>query len=109
MPRRTRKQRVVFFAWSQLLWVITRLAAPSHSRGASRSACWKDVCRSGNLHFRPALAGIETLHRRGLRLRLYAEVRLINLAVLVDDERHDAGVCVSRRIRDDSEAADRAP
>src|SRR4029453_15252116 len=39
--------------------------------------------------------------------RLRAEIRLVNLPILIDDERHDAGIAVLCRIRDDGESADR--
>src|SRR4029453_901769 len=39
--------------------------------------------------------------------RLRAEIRLVNLSILIDDERHDAGIAVLCRIRDNGESADR--
>src|SRR5437763_16246200 len=57
---------------------------------------------------RPAFARIVALHLPRADPRGRPEIGLKDLAVLVDDERHDARAAVFRWIRDHGEAADRA-
>src|SRR4030095_3298492 len=59
------------------------------------------------IHGRPRLVRIEALHLGRLLRRFRSEIRLVDLPILIDDERHDAGIAVLCRIRDDGESADR--
>src|SRR5262245_24843111 len=49
---------------------------------------------------------IERSHARGNPACAWAEVPFVNVAVIVDDEGHDAGVAVLRRVSDKADPAD---
>src|SRR5438552_17665725 len=58
-------------------------------------------------HRRPAVTGIVLAHRARAQRRARSKISLIDLAVLIHDERHDAGAAIFGRIGNDRKAADR--
>src|SRR5437868_12894036 len=57
-------------------------------------------------HFPPGMVRIERGYARSDTSRPVAEILFENIAIIVDDERHDAGVAVFGGIGDEPEAAD---
>src|SRR5437764_2873332 len=58
-------------------------------------------------HRRPAVTGIVLAHRARAPRRARSKISLLDLAVLIHDERHDAGAAIFGRIGNDRKAADR--
>src|SRR6478672_6928567 len=82
-------------------------------RGETRAAqCFKNrlIAHAGfasrSADRGPAGTGIETLQPARLVHRAGAEISLIDLSFLIDDEGHDAGIAVPCRVGDDGEASD---
>src|SRR5262249_27257804 len=57
-------------------------------------------------HLPPGMIGIEGGHLRGDAGCAIAKVPFVDVAIIVDDEGHDAGVAVFRRIGDGGKATD---
>src|SRR3982751_5079220 len=73
-----------------------------------RGGLWSLGSGSGRrvVNASPLRPGIERGHVLGDRLRVVAEAALVEDAVVVGEEGHDAGVAVLRRVGDDGEPAD---
>ena len=54
----------------------------------------------------PGVIWIERGHLRGDAACSITEISLVDVTIIVDDEGHDAGIAVFRRISDKAEAAD---
>src|SRR4029077_8165604 len=75
-----------------------------HEAAAARSF-------GGALFFRidylpPGVIGVERGDTRGIPGRAFAEILFVYVAIIVDDERHDAGVAIFGGVGDEPEATD---
>src|SRR5262249_52648056 len=55
-------------------------------------------------HFPPGMVRIERGHARADPLGPWPEILFVNVAIIVDDERHDAGITILGGIGDEAEA-----
>src|SRR4029077_2085886 len=83
---------------------VKKLSGRSHEAAAARSF-------GGALFFRidylpPGVIGVERGDTRGISGRAFAEILFVYVAIIVDDERHDAGVAIFGRVGDEPEATD---
>src|SRR5678815_2390952 len=78
-----------------------KATAPSGFRGKRERFIPASFARNG-----PCLVRVVFLYRRGDVARLWAQVLLIDPALLVDDEGHDAGFTILGRPRDQGEPTD---